>query len=550
MPDINWGLLQSLQQMSPIKTATPMAQGGGQQGQSQPGGPQRASQGQGNTGGQGQSQNGSQGLLGGLAGNGQLSFNPAMTQSLTSPINVPQPVQTSIATAAPQAQPSQNVAPSPDSGGGGMGGGLGSLLGGKLGGALSGLGSNGMSGIGNMIGLGKSNPVSTANSAINSTMQQMNPQGLAGALMGQTQQKSMPQQVNNAVQGPQAPQMPQGNQQFQNITKPLMGQSAGSQTLNSFLQKSNPGLDPSKTPWCAGFANSVLSAEGLKGTGSLAAKSFNSWGNPTTNPKTGDIAVFNDMTGKNDPAHGHVGFVQNVDYKTGMVSVLGGNQSGKVGVNQYPLKMVDSFRTAPTGQEIKQYAENKGINTPQELMQHLTGQKGESSGQQPLKTGVSGQPSAPIQQAIQGAQQVYKDNPVMSGVAASQAILESRLNGSPSGLAKDHNNYFGIKGSGTAGSVNMRTQEYGNNGAYNTNAGFAANKTPADSFTQHRHLMENGTKSNPHLYQKVMNAGSVEEAAHELQKAGYATDPHYADQLIKIYHQYVEPNQQTASQGT
>lgn len=140
----------------------------------------------------------------------------------------------------------------------------------------------------------------------------------------------------------------------------------GNPALTSFLQKANPNLDPTKTAWCAGYMNSVLAANGVKGTGMLTAKSYLKYGTPTTSPTKGDIVVLNRG---NDPAKGHVGFVDHVDYKNGTVTVLGGNQ-GKVGavtIKDYPLSQVAGFRSPPSGAEIQQQAQLNGIETPEQL---------------------------------------------------------------------------------------------------------------------------------------------------------------------------------------
>lgn len=157
------------------------------------------------------------------------------------------------------------------------------------------------------------------------------------------------------------------------------------------------------------------------------------------------------------------------------------------------------------------------------------------------------QTNTPVSKAVSSAQTVYSDNPVMAGVAASQAILESRLTGTPSDLAAKHNNYFGIKGSGTAGTTNMATTEFQNGKSSSVNAGFAAFNSPEESFQRHKELMTNGITNNPALYQEVLKAKTVEEAAQALQKAGYATDPNYAKKLIDIYHKHVEPQMKNSS---
>lgn len=129
----------------------------------------------------------------------------------------------------------------------------------------------------------------------------------------------------------------------------------GRQTLKNFFESSmGRKVDPAKTPWCAAFVNSVVRAQGVKGTGSLMAKSFLKWGEPTTTPKKGDIVVFS--RGK-DPRFGHVGFYAGTD-SNGNIKVLGGNQGNKVSIKTYPKSRLVGARTAPKAEEIKANIDN------------------------------------------------------------------------------------------------------------------------------------------------------------------------------------------------
>lgn len=140
-----------------------------------------------------------------------------------------------------------------------------------------------------------------------------------------------------------------------------------------------------------------------------------------------------------------------------------------------------------------------------------------------------------IQQVVDAAKRTYPDKPHMAKLAAAQALLESGIASQkgPSGLAKNHNNLFGIKGSGTAGTVNMRTGEHLNGQNVTITAGFAKNNTVEDSFQQHKNLM-----SKPR-YRKVMEAQSFEQAAHEVKAAGYATAPNYSQALRDVYNTHL-----------
>ena len=140
-----------------------------------------------------------------------------------------------------------------------------------------------------------------------------------------------------------------------------------------------------------------------------------------------------------------------------------------------------------------------------------------------------------IRQVVDAAKRTYPDQPHMAKLAAAQALLESGIASSrgPSGLARDHNNLFGIKGRGTAGTVNMRTREVYGGQSVSIRDGFAKNATVEDSFQQHKNLMSRSR------YRRVLGSQSFEQAAHEVRQAGYATDPNYSRSLISVYNQHL-----------
>jgi hypothetical protein len=149
---------------------------------------------------------------------------------------------------------------------------------------------------------------------------------------------------------------------------------------------------------------------------------------------------------------------------------------------------------------------------------------------------LNGNTQARIADVIAAARHVYGNNEAMVRLTVSQAVLESgsHLN---SGLARK-NNFFGIKGKGTAGIKQFETNEDYGAGLVKINAGFAVNATPEDSFLQHKALLEKPR------YASVQNAakeGNFEQVAHNIQAAGYATDPAYAQKLIDINNRIVGP---------
>lgn len=95
------------------------------------------------------------------------------------------------------------------------------------------------------------------------------------------------------------------------------------------------------TAWCAAFLGAMLERADIRSTRKLTARSYMTWGQPTDNPKPGDIAVF----WRNDPAswQGHVGFVVSVSDTN--VVVLGGNQRNAVTEASYDRARLLGFRT-------------------------------------------------------------------------------------------------------------------------------------------------------------------------------------------------------------
>lgn len=92
-------------------------------------------------------------------------------------------------------------------------------------------------------------------------------------------------------------------------------------------------------------------------------------------------------------------------------------------------------------------------------------------------------------------------------------------------------NVFGIKaGANWKGPVaEITTTEYVDGQPQKIKAKFRAYGSYEEAFSDYARLLS----SNPR-YAGVVSAGSAEEAAHGLQRAGYATDPEYGAKLVRI----------------
>ena len=132
------------------------------------------------------------------------------------------------------------------------------------------------------------------------------------------------------------------------------------------------------------------------------------------------------------------------------------------------------------------------------------------------------------------AQKLQQEKGVPACITLGQIILESSgsYNGL-SGLAFQAKNLFGIKGTGTAGSVNLDTTEFVNGQSIVTTAQFASYNTYYDSMVDHANLL-----LAPRYQKYLQNATSIVDYAHGIHDAGYATDPNYANKLLKIIYQY------------
>ena len=94
------------------------------------------------------------------------------------------------------------------------------------------------------------------------------------------------------------------------------------------------------------------------------------------------------------------------------------------------------------------------------------------------------------------------------------------------------NNFFNIKaGDDWPGrSVSVQTVEYRDGVAVRETARFRAYSSAEESFEDYVDLIENS----PRYRGALSEAGSAENYLRELQRAGYATDPQYADKVLSI----------------
>lgn len=125
------------------------------------------------------------------------------------------------------------------------------------------------------------------------------------------------------------------------------------------------------------------------------------------------------------------------------------------------------------------------------------------------------------------AREASKKSGIPASIIMAQAALETGWGSSAIGNAK---NLFGIKGTGPAGSITVPTKEYINGRMVTVQGKFRKYNSWQESIEDHSKLLTGASR-----YAKCMaNRNNPDQFARELLKAGYATDPQYANKLISI----------------
>lgn len=135
------------------------------------------------------------------------------------------------------------------------------------------------------------------------------------------------------------------------------------------------------------------------------------------------------------------------------------------------------------------------------------------------------------------ARSSWEKTGMSAALQTAQAILETgwgqsvpvdKYNGQLS------NNLFGIKGTGTAGSVISNTWEVYNGVSFRVDAEFRAYNNVNESWDDHKALLL--TKERYAPFREVMHDSTL--GAWAIRRAGYATDPQYPLKLISIISKY------------
>ncbi|BBI98764.1 flagellar rod assembly protein/muramidase FlgJ [Ferrigenium kumadai] len=219
--------------------------------------------------------------------------------------------------------------------------------------------------------------------------------------------------------------------------------------------------------------------------------------------------------------------------------------------------------TGMLDQQLAQSMSSRGVGLADIMVQQLSRNMGgqppaaggvEKSGAQPLEMPVSlpstaapGKPVSVLPSAYSGStQQDFVDRMLPHAMQASrttgvppqlmlgQAALESGWGRREIRTADGGNSYnlFGIKANaGWNGKVaEVMTTEYRNGVAYKQVEKFRAYSSYAEAFQDHANMIG----KNPRYAEVLQQGGDAAGMAQAIQRAGYATDPKYADKLARV----------------
>jgi len=149
---------------------------------------------------------------------------------------------------------------------------------------------------------------------------------------------------------------------------------------------------------------------------------------------------------------------------------------------------------------------------------------------------VSGNKQSFLTELLPHAQQAASELGVDAKVLLAQAALETGWGQSviKNRAGESSYNLFNIKAdkSWQGKQAQVSTLEFDGGVARKQMAGFRSYESFKESFDDYVAFI----KSNPRYDAALQHAGNAQRYVQELQKAGYATDPQYAQKIMRIYH--------------
>ncbi|MCQ8128778.1 flagellar assembly peptidoglycan hydrolase FlgJ [Methylomonas rivi] len=193
----------------------------------------------------------------------------------------------------------------------------------------------------------------------------------------------------------------------------------------------------------------------------------------------------------------------------------------------------------------EQVMEESGLNRLQESLERLEqSQKALDEQWQAMQSGLgSGEMAVNKQlfmsQLLPHARQAADELGVDANVLLAQAALETGWGKSviKNGQGESSFNLFNIKAdkSWQGNQARVSTLEYDNGAVRKEMAGFRSYDSYKQSFDDYVDFI----KSNPRYSEALKKADNPAQYVRELQKAGYATDPRYAEKIMRIYNSQI-----------
>jgi flagellar protein FlgJ len=233
--------------------------------------------------------------------------------------------------------------------------------------------------------------------------------------------------------------------------------------------------------------------------------------------------------------------------------------SGSVGLADLIVKQLSDEKPANEKLEIEDYL-NRSSSTPKSISRHANAadkplvHKPENEAHQALErlfdrsveetsgAALKNEQILPIQSAQDFVRQLWpmaeragRELGVEPRVILAQAALETGWGRSliKHGDGGSSFNLFNIKADKAwqGKQAQVSTLEFEDGIAKKVNAGFRSYDSFQDSFQDYVRFIKN----NPRYQNALEQAGNAEHYVQSLQRAGYATDPHYADKVMRIY---------------
>ncbi|EPH11800.1 glycoside hydrolase family 73 protein [Facklamia hominis] len=138
-----------------------------------------------------------------------------------------------------------------------------------------------------------------------------------------------------------------------------------------------------------------------------------------------------------------------------------------------------------------------------------------------------------VKRLVPTAQSLQREYGVLASVSLAQAMLESDFGRSQ--LASQDYNLYGVKTDPSDPNKALYpTLEFQNGEWVEIMDAFKHYNSWEESMREHARLIVNGTSWNPQQYAAVLAGQNYQEQARGLQSSGYATDPDYADKIIRM----------------